>query len=408
MFRFGSHAIKSSRAVSVTLLAVLLLAGCGTTRPLDTFSLSTPKPSVSTPSRRKLQLLVPTPTALKALDSENIVVSSAPDSIAYLKGAQWGDRLTNIVQSRLVQAYENTGAFGGIGRPGDGLAINYQVLTDLRRFGIKAYASPQEHQDINDQVNTIEAWVTNKFDAVLVCTAGDFESMQNVYARAETAGTRVFQFNMPAELWDESQNRAISNIGYNNVMQAGYLAGRYIATKLGGKGKIILIWGLPGHWSTARRKGLDIALAEFPDLKIVGEQRGDYVRDKALNAAMNLLQRDPNINAIYGENEEMALGASQAIQALGLKPWDGTDGIITIGADGLKSGFESIKEGQMTATVSVGAVDQGRQSIETIFWNLIFDQVPPKVFNVRTQVVDKTNVDEPLAYVTWALSVPKI
>ncbi|MBN9046439.1 MAG: membrane integrity-associated transporter subunit PqiC [Rhizobiales bacterium] len=144
MFRFGSHAIKSSRAVSVTLLAVLLLAGCGTTRPLDTFSLSTPKPSVSTPSRRKLQLLVPTPTALKALDSENIVVSSAPDSIAYLKGAQWGDRLTNIVQSRLVQAYENTGAFGGIGRPGDGLAINYQVLTDLRRFGIKAYASPQE------------------------------------------------------------------------------------------------------------------------------------------------------------------------------------------------------------------------------------------------------------------------
>ncbi len=144
MFRFGSHAIKSSRAVSVTLLAVLLLAGCGTTRPLDTFSLSTPKPSVSTPSRRKLQLLVPTPTALKALDSENIVVSSAPDSIAYLKGAQWGDRLANIVQSRLVQAYENTGAFGGIGRPGDGLAINYQVLTDLRRFGIKAYASPQE------------------------------------------------------------------------------------------------------------------------------------------------------------------------------------------------------------------------------------------------------------------------
>jgi len=88
-------------------------------------------------------LLVPTPTALKALDSENIVVSSAPGSIEYLKGAQWGDRLTNIVQSRLVQAYENTGASGGIGRPGDGLAINYQILTDLRMFGIQAYASPK-------------------------------------------------------------------------------------------------------------------------------------------------------------------------------------------------------------------------------------------------------------------------
>jgi len=127
----------------VSILFGLLLSGCGTTTPLDTFNLSAPQPNVTSPSRKNIQLLVPTPTALKALDSENIVVSSAPGSIEYLKGAQWGDRLTNIVQSRLVQAYENTGAFGGIGRPGDGLAINYQILTDLRMFGIQAYASPK-------------------------------------------------------------------------------------------------------------------------------------------------------------------------------------------------------------------------------------------------------------------------
>ncbi|MBR7654452.1 ABC transporter [Brucella oryzae] len=128
---------------SVSILLVAFLAGCGTTTPLDTFNLSAPQPGVTSPSRKSTQLLVPTPTALKALDSENIVVSSAPGSIEYLKGAQWGDRLTNIVQSRLVQAYENTGVFGGIGRPGDGLAINYQILTDLRMFGIQAYASPK-------------------------------------------------------------------------------------------------------------------------------------------------------------------------------------------------------------------------------------------------------------------------
>jgi len=131
------------RTTSISVLLSILLAGCGTTTPLDTFNLSAPQPGVSSPSRKSTQLLVPTPTALKALDSENIVVSSAPGSIEYLKGAQWGDRLTNIVQSRLVQAYENTGVFGGIGRPGDGLAINYQILTDLRMFGIQAYASPK-------------------------------------------------------------------------------------------------------------------------------------------------------------------------------------------------------------------------------------------------------------------------
>lgn len=132
--------VRSSSIITTTILAITI-AGCGTTTPLDTFNLSAPQPAVSNANRKNLQLLVPPPTALKALDSENIVVSSAPRSIEYLKGAQWGDRLTNIVQSRLVQAYENTGVFGGIGRPGDGLAINYQILTDLRSFGVQAYGS---------------------------------------------------------------------------------------------------------------------------------------------------------------------------------------------------------------------------------------------------------------------------
>ena len=143
----GSSDMKSRRIFlrgsGVSILLAVLLAGCGTTTPLDTFNLSAPQPGVSAPSRKNIQLLVPTPSALKALDSENIVVSSSPGSIEYLKGAQWGDRLTNIVQSRLVQSYENIGVFGGVGRPGDGLAINYQILTDLRVFGIQAYASPK-------------------------------------------------------------------------------------------------------------------------------------------------------------------------------------------------------------------------------------------------------------------------
>ncbi len=122
--------------------AAVLLAGC-TTTPLDTFSLSS-SPQVQVSQKRKnVQILVPTPAALKALDSENIVIHDAPSSITYLKGAQWGDRLTNLVQARLVQAFENSNAVGGVGRPGDGLAINYQVQAELRDFGINASSSPQ-------------------------------------------------------------------------------------------------------------------------------------------------------------------------------------------------------------------------------------------------------------------------
>lgn len=119
-----------------------LLAGCASSTPLDTFSLSTSQVQMAQ-KRKNVQILVPTPAALKALDSENIVIHDAPGSITYLKGAQWGDRLTNLVQARLVQAFENSNAVGGVGRPGDGLAINYQVQADLRDFGIVASSSPQ-------------------------------------------------------------------------------------------------------------------------------------------------------------------------------------------------------------------------------------------------------------------------
>lgn len=127
----------------VALGVTALLAGCASTTPLDTFSLSTASQVQVMQKRKNVQILVPTPAALKALDSENIVIHDAPGSITYLKGAQWGDRLTNLVQARLVQAFENSKAVGGVGRPGDGLAINYQVQADLRDFGINAYSSPQ-------------------------------------------------------------------------------------------------------------------------------------------------------------------------------------------------------------------------------------------------------------------------
>lgn len=138
----GSVVTKSHRRFIMPLLLATLLAGCGTTTPLDTFSLSAPQMAQGKSANRKsLQILVPAPSAVKALDSENIVVNTAPGAIEYLKGAQWGDRLPNLVQSRLVQAYENTGVFGGVGRPGDGLAINYQILSDLRIFSIQTYGA---------------------------------------------------------------------------------------------------------------------------------------------------------------------------------------------------------------------------------------------------------------------------
>lgn len=284
----------------------------------------------------------------------------------------------------------------------------YTMMNELHdRFGVNfefEFVAPSEHDAVESQVSTIENWATKEFDAVLVCTAGDFDSMNAVYEKATAAGTAVYLFNMPAELWDVDSIKATSVISYDNARQSGYLVGQYAAEKLNGQGKILFISGNDGHWTTSRREGFMEAVSEYPGLTIVGEQRGEYVRDAGMAAAENLLQANPDVNFIYGENEEMAQGAVQAVQAMGLKLWDGSEGIIVVGADGLKSGFEQIRSGGLTATVDVGSVDQGREAIKAIFMHELLGYSLDKVINVPTILVDKENVDVPEAYVDWALA----
>ncbi len=128
------------RTTACACLAAGMLTGCtslfvSTPPPLDTFSLTAPEIERSG-DRSKAQLLITEPTALKDLDSQNIVVRTGPAEVEYLGGAQWSDRLPAVVQARLVEAFERNGGFGGIGRPGQGLAIDYQILVDIRDLAI--------------------------------------------------------------------------------------------------------------------------------------------------------------------------------------------------------------------------------------------------------------------------------
>ncbi|MCB1417374.1 MAG: membrane integrity-associated transporter subunit PqiC, partial [Nitratireductor sp.] len=120
-----------------------VLSGCAgglvSAPPPDTYGLSG-APSVTGQRARNRQILINEPSALKALDSEQIVIRPTPSAIQYLAKSQWSDRLPNIVQDKLVQAFENSGQVGGVGRPGDGLAIDYKILTASRAFEIKADA----------------------------------------------------------------------------------------------------------------------------------------------------------------------------------------------------------------------------------------------------------------------------
>lgn len=129
------------RALLVAAVAASL-AGCGSligggAEPLDTYELTAPAPTTSGARASRRQVLVAEPTALKSLDSENVVIKPTAGVIQYLKGAQWADRLPRVVQSRMVEALQNSGRVGGVGLPGEGLAIDYQVSIDIRSFEIR-------------------------------------------------------------------------------------------------------------------------------------------------------------------------------------------------------------------------------------------------------------------------------
>src|SRR5690606_23885591 len=96
-------------------------------KPLDTFELTAPETLSSGRKLPRRQVLIAEPVALKALDSSNIVIRSSATSVEYLAGAQWSDRLPKIVQARLAEAFQSTGRLGGVGLPGQGLAVDYQI-----------------------------------------------------------------------------------------------------------------------------------------------------------------------------------------------------------------------------------------------------------------------------------------
>lgn len=118
--------------------AVLLaLGGCGGGQPArTTYDLTAPL-DVARSSGSRAQLVVNEPTAVNVLDTDRILVREGA-SLSYLPDGQWADRLPKLVQTRLIQTFENATRLGRVGRPGDRVVPDYAVNLDIRTFGIEA------------------------------------------------------------------------------------------------------------------------------------------------------------------------------------------------------------------------------------------------------------------------------
>lgn len=124
-------------------------------------------------------MLIANPTALKALDSDQVLIRVSSSEIRYLSNAQWSDRLTLMVQAKLVQAFEDTNRLGGVGIPGQGLAIDYQLITNIRAFEINTLGGDRAVVEVsvkllNDRNGTVRAQRT--FSATAPARSGENEA----------------------------------------------------------------------------------------------------------------------------------------------------------------------------------------------------------------------------------------
>jgi len=134
---YSARAARRVGGVAAPLLA-MLLAGCTSMLagpPSAIYDLNAPLiTDNSTAAHRNIQVLVPEPSTVRALDTDRIAGRPSPAEYAYLPGAVWSDRLPKLLQARLVQTLQNAGRVRAVAVPGQGLLIDYQVVLDVRAF----------------------------------------------------------------------------------------------------------------------------------------------------------------------------------------------------------------------------------------------------------------------------------
>ena len=188
---------------------------------------------------------------------------------------------------------------------------------------------------------------------ILLINPTDSDAVGNAIAVAN-------QKKLPVITLDRAANKGqvVAHIASDNTA-GGEMAGNYIAEKLGKGAKIIQLEGIAGT-SAARERGAGFAkAAQAHDFKILASQPADFDRSKGLNVMENLLTAQPEVQGVFAQNDEMALGALRAIQAAGKKD------LVLVGFDGTDDGVKAVKGGKMAATIAQQPEKIGEIGVQT-------------------------------------------
>jgi simple sugar transport system substrate-binding protein len=205
------------------------------------------------------------------------------------------------------------------------------------------FADGQQKQE--NQIKALRSFVQQKVDVIFLAPKVE-TGWDPVLREAKRANIPVVLLDRGIKTSDESLYATLLS---SDFVEEGRMAARWLAKELKGQGNIVELQGTLGSAPANDRKaGFAEVLQQFPGLKITRSQTGDFTIAKGKEVMEAFLKADPNIQAVYAHNDDMALGAIQAIEEAGKVP--GKD-IIVVGIDAVKPAFEAIAAGKMNATV---------------------------------------------------------
>ncbi|MCH7226344.1 sugar ABC transporter substrate-binding protein [Haloferula sp. A504] len=237
-------------------------------------------------------------------------------------------------------------------------------------------------RDASRQIQQVENFIAQGVDAV-VLNPCELEASSPAVERAQAAGIPIVNVN--------SETTAVPDafVGSRDE-ESGRLAMAFIAEKLGGEGGVLMMHGYMGQAAQIKRDaGAREVLAQHPELKLIAAQTAEWDRAKAVTLMENWLQSyGDEVDAVFAQNDEMAMGALLAIERAGKK-----DDILVVGVDAIGDALQAVKDGRLDATVFQDGKGQARAALQAAIALSKGETVEKETF-IPFQLVTKENVGE--------------
>ena len=236
--------------------------------------------------------------------------------------------------------------------------------------------------DMQKQLDQIDNFIAQQVDAIIVVPV-DYEGIVPGVEKANAAGIPVIALGI------ESASGDFCFVGSTNI-DAGRMQGDFMAANLPENAKVLYLEGTPGlYHSKERFEGFkEACLDKRPDITLLSKLTGEYDREKGMKVAEDWIQKFPEFDAIVAANDQMALGAVQALRTA-----NRLEGVMVSGVDGVPDALQNIKDGNMAQTIFQNAVGQGSQTYEAVKQIMGGNKAPENII-VPFESITSENVDQ--------------